>query len=312
VAAYLLAHPEVGLHPVGFCGDLRASNEPNPVPWLGSLEDAPRFAGKAEIAIVALSSGEGHAMPDRSRLPFRRIIIVPNLPGLPSLFLRTRDLGGLAALEFRNMRQNGWPGRVKRLIDLCLGLPLLALSAPLMALLGLTIKAISPGPALYMQRRVGWRGAPINILKLRSMHLDAERRLEELLARDPAARLEWKRHVKLKNDPRILPHIGPVVRRTSADELPQLWNVIRGEISLVGPRPFPAYHIERFDPAFQELRASVRPGLTGLWQVSERSNADLRQQESIDRFYILNWSLWLDFYIILSTLPAILNARGAR
>jgi lipopolysaccharide/colanic/teichoic acid biosynthesis glycosyltransferase len=143
------------------------------------------------------------------------------------------------------------------------------------------------------------------------MYPDAERMLEAYLDSSPAARIEWDRFCKLKKDPRILPGVGHFLRKTSLDELPQLWNVLKGEMSLVGPRPFPSYHNERFHPEFRALRTQVMPGLTGLWQVAARSDGDLGVQESLDGYYIRNWSLWLDVYLLIRTVQIVLATKGA-
>ena len=131
------------------------------------------------------------------------------------------------------------------------------------------------------------------------------------MSANPAARLEWDQFCKLKNDPRILPGIGFLLRKTSMDEIPQLWNILKGEMSLVGPRPFPVYHNERFDSEFRSLRTKVRPGLTGMWQVSARSDGDLDVQVALDSYYINNWSLWLDLYILMRTVRVVLTGEGA-
>ena len=310
LAERLLLQPELGLRPIGFAADHVSGDTVMPLTNLGTVAEAAHHHGRKAVAVVALTTELAGSRI--AQLPFHRVIAVPEGGNLPTLRVNFRSLGGDLGLEVSNQSQAIVQRFLKRSLELLITLPALLVALPLIGILAVAIRRISPGPAIYVQCRVGLHGRPVPVLKLRTMHLNAEQLLAEHLARDPAARAEWDRYMKLKQDPRVLPYIGEFLRRSSLDELPQLWNVLRGDLSLVGPRPFPEYHVSRFGPEFQKLRMSVKPGLTGLWQVAERSNADLRRQEALDTFYIQNWSLWLDLYIVLQTIPAVLSARGAR
>jgi lipopolysaccharide/colanic/teichoic acid biosynthesis glycosyltransferase len=200
---------------------------------------------------------------------------------------------------------------LKRAADVAGAAVLLVVAAPLLAACAALVKRRSPGPALLAQRREGLGGRPFTLWKLRTMHADAARMLDAHLARHPAAREEWARYRRLTDDPRVVPGIGRWLRRTSLDELPQLWNVLRGDMSLVGPRPFELEALDTLPPETRRLRASVRPGLTGLWQVSGRSEIDVRGMAAIDADYVRRWSLWLDLRILLRTPRAVVGGHGA-
>ena len=172
------------------------------------------------------------------------------------------------------------------------------------------IKATSHGPVFYFHKRVGRNGCIINVLKFRTMFSDADERLQKILARDPEKRREWEVSFKIKDDPRITA-IGKFLRKTSLDELPQIFNVITGDMSLIGPRPVVPYELETYYKDNAPYYLMVRPGITGLWQVSGRSNTGYDFRVATDIWYVLNWSVWLDIVILMKTIVVVLRRDGA-
>jgi exopolysaccharide production protein ExoY len=211
-----------------------------------------------------------------------------------------------AAPSFRAMLR----GPAKRAIDLVGAAILLAIASPLLLLAGLLILLVDPGPVLYRHRRVGRNGTPFDCLKLRTMRGDSDARLEIHLAGCAEARAEWQATRKLRDDPRILGRLGRVLRRSSLDELPQLWNVMRGEMSLVGPRPIVEAELVYYQ-GFARWYLAARPGLTGPWQVGGRSDASYVTRVRLDVDYVRRPSLRRDLAIMVRTIPAVLRARGA-
>jgi Undecaprenyl-phosphate galactose phosphotransferase WbaP len=282
------------------------------IPVSGPLSSVTEYERLAKVAVVAIPDMARERLADLvHRLSFARVIVVPNFTGMQTLWITSRDLGGVLGLELKKNLHVPKNRFLKRVLDCAIAVPALLISAPLIAVCAFWIKATSPGPVLFRQEREGEDGKRIAIWKLRTMHPDAEDVLANYLQTNPEEEVNWLRHYKLKKDPRVIAGVGSFLRHSSLDELPQLWNVIRGDMSLVGPRPFPYYHLESFSSSFRDLRASVTPGLTGLWQVSERSDGDLTVQETQDTYYIRNWSLWLDIYILLRTVRMVLIPKGA-
>jgi Undecaprenyl-phosphate galactose phosphotransferase WbaP len=238
------------------------------------------------------------------------VSVVPAMRGVP---LFGTDMSyffshEVAMLKLRNNLRY-WPARLlKRVFDLLAALALLVLGALPLLYVALRIRR-DGGPAIYAHKRVGQSGKVFPCFKFRTMQVDAEERLRELLANDPAARAEWEREFKLRNDPRITP-IGQFLRRTSLDELPQLFNVIRGEMSLVGPRPVIRAELSRYGEDIDYF-LMVRPGMTGLWQVSGRNDTSYDTRVYLDTWYVKNWSLWYDIAILFKTIRVVLNREGA-
>lgn len=238
------------------------------------------------------------------------VCVIPALRGIP---LFGTDIAWffsheVALLRLRNNLRR-WPARLtKRLFDVVAAFVLLLLLAPVMAVLALRIRC-DGGPALFKHQRLGRGGRLFPCYKFRTMVVDSEERLTRLLARNPDMRAEWERDHKLRADPRISP-IGHFLRRTSLDELPQLFNVLRGEMSLVGPRPIVQAELARYG-ADADYFLMVRPGITGLWQVSGRNDVGYEQRVYLDTWYVKNWSLWYDIAILFKTLRVVLQRDGA-
>lgn len=207
-----------------------------------------------------------------------------------------------------------WPspalgGRAKRLFDICCAAILLVFLAPLFLVVALLLAIFDPGPVFYSHTRIGLGRRRFKCLKFRSMVVNSDQALDDLLANCAQSKREWIETRKLKKDPRIT-WIGRILRKSSIDELPQLINVLRGEMSLVGPRPVSAEELERYDLSLVHyLRA--RPGITGLWQISGRSNTSYRRRVELDKAYALNWSLLGDIVIAIRTVPALFGSSGA-
>lgn len=318
VVKSLLNNPEMGLKPVACFDDDPALTQQAlyGVPVVGSLEHVPALAASCKVshAVIAMPGVTAERLQEivrRYTHVFPYLTFVPNLFGVTSIGLATREFAGVMGIHVRQNLLLPSNRRLKRLMDMLLLLPLSVIALPLIALAALLVMLVSPGNPFYAQQRVGYGGRVFKVWKLRTMHKNADALLQRHLETHPEARAEWERYFKLAKDPRILPVVGWFLRKTSLDELPQLWNIALGEMSFVGPRPFPGYHLAAFSEDFCDIRASVMPGLTGLWQVSARSEGDLQVQEQLDRFYIRNWSLWMDIYVLWRTPWAVLFGKGA-
>ena len=272
----------------------------------------PPHLGRPHV-VVAMDMEEmvrDTAYVERLSLCYSDVDIVSPMRGLPIAGTRVTHFftHDVLALRLYNNLSRPWPRRIKRGFDLVVGTLLLLLSAPLFALIGWRLRR-KGGSVFFGHTRIGKGGRRFKCLKFRTMIPNADKVLDDHLAAHPELREEWEKHHKLRADPRIT-RIGTWLRRTSLDELPQLINVIRGDMSLVGPRPVIADELERYGDNLVYYIES-KPGLTGLWQVSGRSDVTYRQRVHLDSWYARNWSLWCDLVILIKTPKAVLRGFGA-
>lgn len=301
------AHREQGLYIV----DTILLDENNPFPAVAVLKRLKR-QHHHPIAFVSADN-----LPKERREEsvltlskyFRRVIVKLDSLWIKQSTLRVASVPGGLVLSMKQNLLDPNRMRMKRFMDLFLcacGSVALLILFPLLAV---CIRLDSKGPVFFRQKRIGRGGREINVFKFRTMVANAPEVLKKTLAENPELKKEWRETQKLMNDPRLT-RVGRFLRHTSLDELPQIFNVLKGEMSLVGPRPIVKNEIVRYGDAF-DMYIRVRPGITGLWQVSGRNDVGYAKRVALDQEYVYNWSIWMDIYIILRTVPAMLSGRGA-
>jgi exopolysaccharide biosynthesis polyprenyl glycosylphosphotransferase len=300
--------PQLGYEPVGSCSDDQGFE--TGVPWLGSLEAAPELvaaagATTAVIATTSIGPAEANRVVRRLHDSGIHVELSAGLRDIPAERLSVRDLGRHAVFYLEPTVHSGWRALAKRTFDVSISLATLLATAPVLAVASVLVKLTSPGPVLFHQVRVGKDGTTFRMHKLRTMVDGADAMVGHLLEQNEADGPLFK----LRNDPRVT-RVGRVLRSLSIDELPQLWNVLKGEMSLVGPRPAICREVEGWTPELTN-RLRVKPGVTGMWQVSGRSDGSFDDYVRHDLFYVDNWSLQRDLVILAKTIPTVVLRRGA-
>jgi Undecaprenyl-phosphate galactose phosphotransferase WbaP len=317
----LQAQAALGYHPVAMFSTERAQPEELRqmvgIPMIGRSGEAATYGFPYQVRHALLAVGEGwqdernHHLAAQLGRCFKHLQVFTNLTGVGNWVTQARPLGPYMTVHTRNVRLTVHQRLLKRAMDVAISLPALVVTSPFILLAGLAIKISDPGPIFFSQTREGRGGKPIKIWKLRSMVQGAEAKLAKHLAENPEARFEYERTMKLRDDPRILPVVGKLIRKTSVDELPQLLTILKGDMSLVGPRVMPTREVDLYSQEGRDMRRDMPPGLTGFWQVEHRNDSDFQIREVADSFYVANWSVWMDLWIILRTVRVVLSGAGA-
>ena len=285
-------------------------------PVLGKFSDAEQVITKYNInhvfiAAPGLEQGKLTKLIYKVQPLVKSMGVIPNLVGVPMGGIEAESLFNekLMLLRLKNNLARPINRWIKTIFDYVLTITGTVVISPILIIIALWIYKDSPGPVIFKHRRIGKNGKEFNCYKFRSMCVDAKEKLEQLLKTNPEAKAEWEKDFKLKNDPRITKS-GEFLRKTSLDELPQIFNVLKGEMSLVGPRPIIRDEMIRYGEYIEDY-LMVKPGITGMWQVSGRSDTDYKQRVQLDSWYVRNWSVWLDTMLLWRTGKIVLQCKGA-
>ena len=308
----LRRHPEMGLRPIAVTSLRTHQQELTGVTACSFSQLKKLSLSGVQHAVVAapeLSKAEFEEVLERGGDIFPHLIIVSDLDFFWKTGSQTRDFLGLTGLSVRNNLLLAESRFAKRLIDLAFCLAFAPTLLAVTALISVLLVLDSGWPIFFSQKRIGRNGRTFKIWKFRTMVPDAEQVRQAYVAKSPELRKEWAENQKLKCDPRIT-RVGRVLRKTSLDELPQFWNIIRGEMSLVGPRPIVSEEVAKYKQVYP-LYAKTTPGLTGLWQVSGRNQTTYTERLAFDAYYVRNWSVWMDIYLLARTLAVVVTGYGA-
>lgn len=310
----LQKHRHIGLRPiVAVDDDIDRWGYIDKIPVVGGLEIAPELAAKLKIdhAIIAMPSvpkkRQQEIIMNYSRF-FTHTTVIPELFGLSSLWVSTRDLGGILGLEVQQSLLRGISRFKKRVFDIVFSSLLILMLLPIYIIISILIRIDSKGKVFFRQKRMGINDSRFRIIKFRTMHIDAESKLSSILEENEELKAEYDTYHKLRNDPRLT-RIGKFIRKFSLDELPQFINVLRGEMSLIGPRAYIPWEKKKMN-GYEEIILKVKPGISGLWQVTDRNQSSFEERNITDVYYIRNWSMFMDFYIMARTIAVIITGRG--
>ena len=314
---FLRDNPLIGLRPIVLVNGFHPGEHyPEGIAFLhaSQLKENPCILSKHNINTVVLVPGETppefqSLIVDERQFGFQRLVMISSLGWVGGSAIVPYDLQGVLGLEVQRKLLNRSEQIFKRLLDLGLVLVGGLFVLPIIGLVAWLIRLDSPGNSFYGHKRIGRDGKEIKVWKFRTMASNADQVLASFLAENPSLQTEWEASHKLKDDPRVT-RLGTLLRKTSLDELPQIWNVIKGEMSLVGPRPIVQDEVRLYDHAFR-LYTQVLPGMTGLWQVSGRSDTSYDSRIRLDEYYIRHWSIWMDIYVLIRTIWVVVKRSGA-
>ncbi len=301
---------------IGILEDYERNEELRQYPVLGGFRDAERIIkeraiNNVVIAAPGLAQNDIISLVNRVQPLVHNLSIVPNLIAIPMSGIKAERFFNekIMLLRLKNNLASPLNRWIKYSFDFICTLIGTVIISPIFLLISIWIYFDSPGPVIFKHTRIGKNGKAFGCYKFRTMCMDADKKLAELLANDTAAKAEWERDFKLKDDPRVT-KVGKFLRKTSLDELPQIFNVLKGEMSLVGPRPVVDKELEKYGEYLDDY-LMVRPGITGMWQVNGRSDTTYEERVHMDSWYVRNWSIWIDIMLLWRTVKSVIKCEGA-